>query len=299
MFLSEPICILRAGPAIDGRNVDQVMVDDIAETYNPKVYNARINEEHWGWGDKFGSVLSLEKREDEVWAILKPNSKLLGTIEDGQLLHTSCEITPDYAKTGKYYLTGLALTDSPASLGTTEMHLSSRKNGEVSFCSGSTISIKKMGKKLQSQDEQTFFSRLMNFMGNEKYHSNTDKEPKMSKEIEELLKKGLEQNEELSKQLQSLVTVLSVRKPEKKEDDALKLSVEAELKKLKDQVASAIALSNNEDSQKEPETQKTTVENQIEELSSQVSALIEKLNKTGDEQSRRLGGEEQEKETYY
>ena len=299
MFSSEPMCILTAGPTIDGRNVDQVMVDDIAETYSPKVYNARINEEHWGWGDKFGSVLSVEKRGTELWAILKPNSKLLETIEDGQLLHTSCEITPDYAKTGKYYLTGLALTDSPASLGTTEMHLSSRKNGEVSFCSGSTISIKKMEKQLQSQDEQTFFSRLMNLMGNERYHSNKDKEPKMSKEIEELLKKGLEQNEELSKQVQSLVTALSVKKPGKKEDDALKLGVEAELKKLKDRVASAIALSNNEDSQKEQEPQKTTVENQIEELSSQVSALIEKLNNTGDEQSRKLAGEDLEEESYF
>lgn len=298
MFQSEPICVLTAGPTIDGRNVEQQVVDDIAETYNPKTYNARINEEHWGWSGKFGSVLSVEKRGPELWAILKPNSKLLETIEDGQLLHTSCEITPDYAKTGKYYLTGLALTDSPASLGTTEMHLSARK-GEVSFCSGSKISIKELGKTNQSQEEHTFFSRLMSFMGNEKYHVHHEnkEEPKMSKEIEELLKKSVEQNELLSKQVQSLVTTLSVKEPEtneSEEDDAAKVGVEAELKKLTAQVAAAIALSKGE----EPAPKKTAVENQIAELSSQLAALTEKLAKTGDEQSRKLAGEGQEEETY-
>lgn len=39
-------------------------------------------------------------------------------------LHTACEYKEEFAGSGKAYLTGLALTDSPASLGTTQIHLS-------------------------------------------------------------------------------------------------------------------------------------------------------------------------------
>lgn len=46
MFKSEPICILKAGPTIDGRDIPQKVIDDIAETYDPKKYTARINDNH-------------------------------------------------------------------------------------------------------------------------------------------------------------------------------------------------------------------------------------------------------------
>ncbi|MDV5034797.1 GPO family capsid scaffolding protein [Vibrio diabolicus] len=107
MFKSEPICILKAGPTVDGREVPQQVIDDIAETYDPKKYNALINEEHFQWSWKYGSVLSTEKRDDELWAVIKPNSMLLRTVENGQLLHTSVEYQEDFGKTGKAYLTNL------------------------------------------------------------------------------------------------------------------------------------------------------------------------------------------------
>ena len=68
---------------------------------------------------------SVEKRGDKLFAVLKPNSLLLSAVEQGQLLHTSCELMEKFADTDKAYLTGLALTDKPASLGTTQIHLSS------------------------------------------------------------------------------------------------------------------------------------------------------------------------------
>ncbi|MGL6026808.1 MAG: GPO family capsid scaffolding protein, partial [Vibrio sp.] len=97
MFKSEPICILKAGPTIDGRNIPQKVIDDIAETYDPKHYTARINDDHCVWSAKGGSVLSVEKRGDELWAEIKPNSHLLRNIENGQLLHTSCEYIENFA----------------------------------------------------------------------------------------------------------------------------------------------------------------------------------------------------------
>lgn len=124
MFHSEPICILTAGATIDGRFIEQKIIDDIAATYDPERYNARINANNHKRSIRYGSVLSVEKRGNQLFAVLQPNSALLETIEKGQLLHTYCEVDPDFAGTGKSYLTGLALTDEPVSLGTTQMHLS-------------------------------------------------------------------------------------------------------------------------------------------------------------------------------
>lgn len=124
MFHSEPIYILTAGTTVDGRFIEQKIIDDIAATYDPERYNARINANNHKRSIRYGSVLSVEKRGNQLFAVLQPNSALLETIEKGQLLHTYCEVDPDFAGTGKSYLTGLALTDEPVSLGTTQMHLS-------------------------------------------------------------------------------------------------------------------------------------------------------------------------------
>ncbi|MCY4641089.1 MAG: GPO family capsid scaffolding protein, partial [Gammaproteobacteria bacterium] len=57
--------------------------------------------------------------------------RLIEMNANGQRLHTSMELEPDFAGTGKAYLMGLAVTDEPASLGTSQLQLfknSSRKN---------------------------------------------------------------------------------------------------------------------------------------------------------------------------
>ena len=152
MFKSVPICILTAGKTVDGREVSQQIIDDIAETYAPSVYNARINEEHWSYGPKLGSVVSAEKRGNQIFAVIKPNSFLLSAVENGQLLHTSVEYIEDFAGTGKAYLTGLALTDNPASLGTTEIKLSSQSKDKVYLNSGLTVDLASLSTSLDISD---------------------------------------------------------------------------------------------------------------------------------------------------
>lgn len=128
MFLTQWIIVLSAGHTVDGRNIAEATLDQIAETYDPKTYSARINIEHNSYGFKLGSVAAVKVETHDgvkkLFAQLKPTDYLLTLIQAGQKLHTSCEIISDFAKTGKAYLTGLAVTDSPSSLGTTEMHLS-------------------------------------------------------------------------------------------------------------------------------------------------------------------------------
>ena len=280
MFQSEPICILTAGPTIDGRHIEQQVIDDIAELYDPKTYNARINEDHWRWGEKFGSVLSVEKRDSELWAVLKPNSKLLGAVERGQLLHTSCEIRADYASTGKSYLTGLALTDEPASLGTTEMHLSADKadGNSTFFSTGGTVSMTMLsGKECNEQEERTLLGKLVDLLtGNQTMSiSKQDDEEKedleVSKELKELLAKNAEQNEAVVIVLGSLASAV-----EKLSANNVEVTPPADVTTPPEVIL--------------PETN-AELSAKVDNLSTQVQDLVTKFSSVTDEEQRKLAGE--------
>ena len=102
----------------------------MAETYDREVYTANINHEHIHWYGSYGQVdqLRIEEAKDAVYltASLIPNQYLLQLNAEGQKLFTSIEIEPNFAKTSKAYLAGLAVTDNPASLGTTQLNFSKR-----------------------------------------------------------------------------------------------------------------------------------------------------------------------------
>ncbi|PJC85302.1 phage capsid protein [Vibrio sp. HA2012] len=273
MFQSQPICILQAGATVDGRVIEQKIIDEIAESYNPEVYTARINEEHYDWSIKYGSVLSVEKREDKLFAVLKPNSFLLRAVEQGQLLHTSCEYYEKFADTGKAYLSGLALTDKPASLGTTQIHLSSKDEGKVQVHSNFIIKPETFSVSSED-DEASLFQKFKNWLKGEKpaeQFSQQEEEDEMTKETEELLKKSIEQNQELNSQLGKLVETLSVQN----------------------------APDGDEASNKPEENQQVTeLKSQVEELSTQVSDLTTALSKMTDDDGRQMAGQHGEEDPY-
>jgi hypothetical protein len=156
MFKTDFICILTAGHTVDGREVAQETLTQIAETYNPETYNARINIDHSSYSSKLGSVLAVKVEGKKLLAQLKPNDLFLYLVQQGQYLHTSCEIAMDFAKTGKAYLTGLAVTDEPASLGTTELHLSKKQTGTERFNTDNGITPPKptlLNKLLNQKDD--------------------------------------------------------------------------------------------------------------------------------------------------
>ncbi|KPW22030.1 Scaffold protein [Pseudomonas cannabina pv. alisalensis] len=130
--------VATSGPTVDGRVITPQELRDIAETYSTATYTATIWSEHERWPGAYGTVFAVRLLEDveglapgqvALEAQLKPNDKLLWLNDQGEKLFTSIEITPDFATTGKAYLTGLAVTDSPASLGTQELYFS-RKTGK-------------------------------------------------------------------------------------------------------------------------------------------------------------------------
>lgn len=124
--------IATAGQTTDGREIQTEWIEQMAATYDPSVYGARINVEHIrgfmpdsDFG-AYGDVLALKAEtvqvngEDKLalFAQLAANDKLKALNKANQKIYTSVEIDTNFAKTGKAYLVGLAVTDSPASLGT-------------------------------------------------------------------------------------------------------------------------------------------------------------------------------------
>ena len=122
------------GDTCDGRILSGNDIQEMAETYDPRVYGCRINLEHIrgllpdSVFRRYGDVAELkaEQIDDDSalngkWALfskISPTDDLIALNKAGQKVYTSMEIQPNFANTGKCYLVGLAVTDDPASLGT-------------------------------------------------------------------------------------------------------------------------------------------------------------------------------------
>lgn len=119
----------RSGATVDGRTIPPEALNQAAETYNPELFTALIWPEHQRW-DNWGKVLSLKAQPNDehgvdLYAQISPNRNYLGAntmYQEG--LFTSMELTPNFRKTGKWYLSGLGATNEPASVGTTEIRFS-------------------------------------------------------------------------------------------------------------------------------------------------------------------------------
>lgn len=129
-LMTDFIKIAQAGPCVDGRFIKAEWLMDMAETYAPVTYTSKIWPEHRRWGNNYGSVLELQYREEDgqqsLYARLAPNAQYVWDNQFDQLLNFSIEVQENFAGTGKAYLVGLGITDSPASLGTDELHFSTR-----------------------------------------------------------------------------------------------------------------------------------------------------------------------------
>ena len=120
------------GATTDGRTIAREWLSQMAKNYSPALYGARINLEHYrgivpdGPFKAYGDVIALETRDESgplagklgLYAQIAPTPDLVAMTKAKQKIYTSCEIDPSFADTKQAYLIGLAVTDSPASLGT-------------------------------------------------------------------------------------------------------------------------------------------------------------------------------------
>lgn len=122
--------IAQSGPCADGRTIDPQWLRDMAETYDPEVYRAKIWPEHIRFGNNYGTVVELKAEEAEgvvsLLARLAANAQYIWDNQYDQLLSFSIEVLENFAGSGKAYLAGLGITDSPASLGTDELKFARR-----------------------------------------------------------------------------------------------------------------------------------------------------------------------------
>ncbi|WP_275262276.1 GPO family capsid scaffolding protein [Citrobacter braakii] len=122
------------GDTCDGRIISASDIQEMADTFDPRVYGCRINLEHIksvlpdSPFKRYGDVVELkaEKIEDDsalngklaLFAKISPSDDLVAMNKALQKVYTSMEIAPNFSNSGKCYLVGLAVTDDPASLGT-------------------------------------------------------------------------------------------------------------------------------------------------------------------------------------
>ncbi|MEN3260047.1 GPO family capsid scaffolding protein [Sodalis endosymbiont of Spalangia cameroni] len=135
-----------SGSTVDGREIRPDHLRDAAAHYSPDVYGARINVEHYISpvpGSEFGAMgdvtaLSTEEISDgplagrtALYAEIAPSERMRQLTEEGKKIYSSIELHPQFALNGKAYVVGLAMTDTPASLGTERLKFAAQQRAQV------------------------------------------------------------------------------------------------------------------------------------------------------------------------
>ena len=121
------------GQTTDKRSISRQDINDMAKNYNQQTYGARIWMEHYRsiWAESefkaYGDVISCYAEEIKdgdlkgkmaLFCEIEATNDLVAMAKAKQKVYFSVEIQPDFPTLGGSYLVGLAVTDSPASLGT-------------------------------------------------------------------------------------------------------------------------------------------------------------------------------------
>ncbi|WP_289138855.1 GPO family capsid scaffolding protein [uncultured Pseudomonas sp.] len=129
------------GATSDKRTIKRTWLEQAAKNFNPATYGARIWLEHFrsllpdSPFKAYGDVLAVKTEEVEIhgqkklalFAQVEPTTDLIAMNKAKQKIYTSIEIDDSFADTGEAYIVGLAVTDSPASLGTDVLAFSAQK----------------------------------------------------------------------------------------------------------------------------------------------------------------------------
>ena len=131
------------GATVDGRTIQRQWLTQAAKNFNTDVRGARVWVEHLRsmWADSpfsaQGDVVALKAEEIKdgplagkmaLFAAIKPLPELVELNKRGKKVYTSIEIEPKFADTGEAYVTGLAVTDDPASLGVEVLKFNTKAN---------------------------------------------------------------------------------------------------------------------------------------------------------------------------
>lgn len=179
-----------SGSTVDGREISQVHLREAAENFNPDVYAARVNVEHYlspcpsSEFSAMGDVTALSTEDitegplagrTALYAEIEPTERMKQLVADGKKIYSSIELHPQFSVNGRAYLVGLAMTDTPASLGTERLKFTAQQRqavmtfnsiqGEAPLISEAIESeIIEMAEQRQEEGTQ-WFNRVMGIIG--------------------------------------------------------------------------------------------------------------------------------------
>ena len=179
-----------SGSTVDGREISPVHLREAAENFNPDVYAARVNVEHYlspcpsSEFSAMGDVTALSTEDitegplagrTALYAEIEPTERMKQLVADGKKIYSSIELHPQFSVNGRAYLVGLAMTDTPASLGTERLRFTAQQRqavmafnstqGEAPLISEAIESeIIEMAEQRQEEGTQ-WFNRVMGIIG--------------------------------------------------------------------------------------------------------------------------------------
>lgn len=146
---TKPFLLATAGSTVDGREISESDIDQMASSYDPKTYGARVNIEHirgisgqspfFAYGDVDSVFVGetevnfngkIEKRK-ALFGVLDVTDNARALNEASQKVYPSIEILPNFGGKGFSYLGGVALTDSPAAIATERLKFSRFQPGAM------------------------------------------------------------------------------------------------------------------------------------------------------------------------
>jgi hypothetical protein len=145
LMKTKPFLLATAGSTVDGRVIDDKLLTEMASSYDPKTYGARLNIEHIRGisGEKpfraYGDVVELSTAEVTVnfngkpekrlglYGVFDVNADAKALNDADQKVYPSIEIEENFAGKGFAYLMGCALTDSPAAIATERLQFNRQR----------------------------------------------------------------------------------------------------------------------------------------------------------------------------
>lgn len=130
------------GATTDGRSITRQWIEQMAKNFHQEKYGARVWMEHVrglyadGPFAALGDVTAVKAEEITegplagkvgLYVQLDPTDELKEINAKRQKIYTSIEVDTDFSDSGEAYLIGLAVTDSPASLGTAMLQFSAQQ----------------------------------------------------------------------------------------------------------------------------------------------------------------------------